>query len=194
MKDSLPVLPKILENYPLSDTSVTKEQYPGLPRIERIEVALRHPRHFRMTEADENYLELMQLAYSIMYSCPSPMRARQLIKNIKPGVTLSPGEVLELVASTQAFFVKIEHNNAAFKEMMLEARMYDLYERAKNSGDFKTERLTLRMIMTLQQSKDKGNQGPEIPEMPDIEIVSDIEDAIIESVPKQDDDDDEDDE
>lgn len=191
MKLALTSTEKLLESSLLeSARPIEFDQYKALPREERIYMALMHPRHFQMTDAESSYLEMMKLAYSILVSCPNPLRARQLIKTIKPGVTLTAGEVLELISTTQKFYVQIESNNQQFERKLLRSRLLDLYERAVKAKDRKTELRVLVEIGKLDVQDDPEGKGPVVPELPNVVITysqEDAEDAIIESRPEHDD-------
>lgn len=180
MNRSLSASTKLLQNSQHSP-EIRKEDYPGLPRIDRIYYAIMYPRYFQMTNADEDRLELMKRTYNILIAASTDQQARNLIKVVRPGPALSTSDVLELIRETKEFFGKIEIRDITFDRAVMRHRLLDLYTRAKLSGDIWNERLALKQLTDLDALavKDPGSSGtPVIPELPDIKIV-DMDDAAI---------------
>lgn len=173
-----------VSSQPSADVEITKEEYKQLPRWERIYYSVMYPRHFQITSADEQYFEMMKLAFSLMMSSETDHRARQLIKLIKPGVTLNAADTLELIHATKEFFGKIDYRNKDFDRMIMRHRIQDNANRARLAGDYKEERLALGQLARLDalEIAEAEAAGPQFPPLPDITFKV-FEDAIIESQP-----------
>jgi len=146
------------------------------------------PRWFRMSDVDNKYLELMKLTYNLLVATPTDQQAHFLIQQIKPGVMLSMGEVVDLVRSTKEFYGRIEVRSTTFDRMIVRHRLEDVYHRAKLAGDLREERLALLQLQKLDDLaiKEAKDSGPVIPELPNVIITNRIEAAIIESIPGED--------
>jgi len=141
-----------------------------------------------MSDVDNKYLELMKLTYNLLVATPTDHQAHFLIQQIKPGVMLSMGEVVDLVRSTKEFYGRIEVRSTTFDRMIVRHRLEDVYHRAKLAGDLREERLALLQLQKLDDLaiKEAKDSGPVIPELPNVIITNRIESAIIESIPGED--------
>lgn len=185
MSQKLEISPdKSSSSLPELAPSVSKAEYGGLGRSERIYNAVMFPRHFQLSNQDADYLELMKRAYNILLTSATDQGARRLISEIKPGSRLALAEVIELIRCTKEFFGKIEVRNVEFDRMVQRQRLIDLYNRCKIANDLFNERLTLHQIERLDSLalKEKEESAPQVPPLPNVTFTP-YEDAIIESMP-----------
>lgn len=164
---------------------ISKEEHRQLPRNQRIYYSLRWPRYYPMSHVDAVYFEKVQIAYNILFSADSEIKAQIMIKNAFIGKKLSALQSLELIQSAKELFGKIQIRDTDFDRMMLRHRLNDLVQRARLQNDLKNERLAIKQLAQLDalevRKKDEGK--PEIPILPPLRIVTDAEPAIIESIP-----------
>ena len=172
------------------EPGISREEFNGLPRVDKIYYSVVYPKYFQRSYTDDDYLELMKLCFSILISATTEFRARQLVKQIRPNLTLDTSDALELIRCTKIFFGKIHYKHDDFDRMYIRERLRDVANRARLTGDIKNERLALKQLTDLDALaiREAESEGPVVPELPNVKFSvfkkpSDVSDAIIESQP-----------
>jgi len=166
--------------------SFTKEEYRKMSRTDRMYYAMIYPRFFKLSATDDEYLEMLKMAYNIMCDCGErdhngPTGAKYLIKHMMPGEALKLDQVHALMRDAKAFFGKMVVTDTDFDRHILRQRLWDLADRAKTNKDLFEERLALAELVKLDglATKAKKDNNPVIPELPPIEYTENFNDAAI---------------